>query len=65
MARGPNVARESFQLGPQSPKFCLFGMIFNENIMKIGKNYPIWPANISVTFFWPAMKSELSIPALE
>ncbi len=31
MARGPNVAHESFQSGPQSPNLHTFGMIFDEN----------------------------------
>ncbi len=28
-ARGPNVARESFQSGPQSPNLHTFGLIFD------------------------------------
>jgi hypothetical protein len=31
------VARESFQFGPQSPNLPIFGLIFDENNMKIGK----------------------------
>ncbi len=32
-ARGPNVARESFQSGPQSPNLRTFGLIFDVNTM--------------------------------
>jgi hypothetical protein len=32
------VARESFQFGPQNPNLPIFGLIFDENNMKIGKN---------------------------
>jgi hypothetical protein len=27
---------ESFRFGPQSPKFCVFGLIFDENTIKMG-----------------------------
>ncbi len=37
-ARGPNVARESFQFGPQSPNLPIFGLIFDENNVEIAKN---------------------------
>jgi len=30
-ARGPNVARQSFQTGPQSPNLHTFGLIFDVN----------------------------------
>jgi len=32
-ARGPNVARESFQSGPQSPNLHTFGLFFDVNTM--------------------------------
>ena len=32
-AHGPNVARESFQSGPQSPYLHTFGLIFDVNTM--------------------------------
>ncbi len=32
-ARGPNVARESFHYGPQSPNLHTFGIIFEVNTM--------------------------------
>jgi len=34
----PNVARESFQSGPQSPNLQIFGLIFDGNTVKIRKN---------------------------
>jgi len=37
-ARGPNVSLKSFQFGLQSQKLSLFCLIFNENIIKNGKN---------------------------
>jgi len=52
------VGRESFQSGPQSPNFFIFGLIFDRNTIKIRKNESIRLANVSATFFWPAMKSE-------
>ena len=33
-----HTARESFQFGPQSPNLPIFGLIFDGNIIKIGKN---------------------------
>jgi len=33
----PNVARESFQSGPQSPNLQIFGLIFDGNTVKIRK----------------------------
>jgi hypothetical protein len=41
----------------------IFGLIFDGNTIK--KTYSIWPANVSATFFWPTMYSDLCIPALE
>jgi len=32
------MARESFQFGPQSPNLSIFGLIFDGNNIKIGKN---------------------------
>jgi len=36
--RGPNVARESFKFGPQSPNLPIFGLVFDGSNIKIGKN---------------------------
>jgi len=36
-ARGPNVARKSFQSGPHSSNLRIFGLIFDGNTIKIGK----------------------------
>jgi len=61
-ARGPNVAHESFQFGPQSPNLPIICLIFDGNHIKIGKNLTNLALEcLSNTFFWPAMKFELCI----
>jgi hypothetical protein len=54
------VARKSFRFGPQSPNLPIFGLIFDENNMKIGKNL----TNLARECFSNTMKFELCIPAL-
>jgi len=54
MARGPNVAFETFQFGPQSPNLPIFGLIFDGNNIKIGKNFTNLAREcFSNTFFGP------------
>jgi hypothetical protein len=48
------VARESFQFGPQSPNLSIFGLIFDGNNIKIGKNSTnLTRECFSNTFFGP------------
>jgi len=38
VAHGPNLTRQSFQFGPQSPYLPMFGLIFDGNTIKNGRN---------------------------
>jgi hypothetical protein len=59
------VARESFQFGPQSPNLPIFGLIFDGNNIKIGKNSTNLTRECFGNTFLARIKFELCIPALD
>lgn len=58
------MAHESFQFGLHNPKLCVFLALFDGNTIRIGTNITNLAREYSNDIFWPAIKSELCIPAL-
>ncbi len=60
-ARGPNVARKSFQYGPQSPNLGTFGLIFDVYVAGICRNqaFPEMPRQFRKCLDFPKLPRQL------